>query len=309
MSILEQARLASASRRRQINVGPQEDNQPTAEPKIIDIGTLTQTAEDVFRDLASTDFPEGANVSKPKVWSTPIKTVMTHIDKSTWMRMCAASVEQYLKEVSNRERYGRWGLYKWEILVEERVHNRWIPIGHDNSTLANLAPGTSAIAAGRNMRYREQLGYCVIAMQAIDTVGADKTVWKGGFVSSEQSIGTEIADALRKNNSTNKAMEEALNEEREKTSAAAERLAAQSTEIHDLKLLVAQTLAALKANAEAQVLAPAPVEAPVEAAPVEAAPVEAAPVEAAPKPAPKKRRTRRRRATVKDALKNSEDDS
>ena len=311
MSLLESARTRSAQRRRRINVGPQEDNNPTAEPKIIDIGTLTSTAEAVFKDLAVTEWPEGANYSQPKVWSTPIKTVMTHIDASTWKRMCAAAVEQYLKEVSNRERYGRWALVQWEIVVEERVHNRWIPIGHDNASLSNLAPGTSGIAAGRNMRYKEQLGYCVIAMQAIDTIAADKTVWKGGFVSSEQSIGSEIAEALRNNNSTNKAMEEALTIEREKAKQTSAQLAERDAQISDLKLLVAQTLAALKNQAPAQAPAPAPAPAPAEpVAEGESQSEVAAKPEPAPEPAAKpKPKRRRRRSSVKDALKDAGDDS
>lgn len=326
MSLLKQARLANAQRKRRIDIGPKEDTTPSAESKIIDISVLTNAANEVFKELATTEYPEGANFSDPKVWSTPVKTVLTHVDKTTWKKQCAASVAQYLKEVSNRERYGRWALVGWEILVEERVHNRWIPLGHDRSSLANLAPGQGGFAVGRNMRYREQLGYCVIAMQAVDTIGADKTVWKGGFVSSEQSIGTEIAEALRANNSTNTALEGALEEERTRNARLAEQVAAKHTEIADLKALVAQALAGLQIKqaavaseeptsdrAQVAELGAAAEEAPAverESSPEPAQATAEPPAEAEPPAAAKpKRRTRRRRSSVKAALKDAKDGS
>jgi len=327
MGLLETANKRNSQRRRRITVGQQDEMHPTAEPKMIEMSALITVAEEAFAEMTPPEVreveAEGARYSQPKVWRTPVKTVLTHIDATTWKRICASAIEQYLREVSNRQRYGRWALARWEIAREERVHKRYVSLGHDRNTLANLSPGQGALATDRGIQYREQLNYFVVAMQAVDLVDGDETVWKGGFVSNEHSIGSEIAEALRKNNAANVSMQDAIDSERGKTAAAKGDLENAHAEIADLKALVAQALAGLQTQHQELVVPSQPVletpepavatspETSSEPAPAPEAVLtpetsqEASEETPAPK-ARKKRTVRRRRKAVKNALEEAD---
>lgn len=132
MSIIKKAKdrnrsLTGYARHRQ-----EDNNQPTTNPKILDLTKLREYVEKVVTFNKTKEKNVDGNRKYQYVFEWPIANVLGRVDEPTWVNMIEVGLEWCIDTYTAVQPNGRWEVYDFEVRMEQRIVNNSTTVGKDD---------------------------------------------------------------------------------------------------------------------------------------------------------------------------------
>tara|TARA_S200002703_G_scaffold154445_2_gene157242 strand:- start:6387 stop:7142 length:756 start_codon:yes stop_codon:yes gene_type:complete len=132
MSIIKKAKdrnrsLTGYARHRQ-----EDNNQPTTNPKILDLTKLREYVEKVVTFNKTKEKNVDGNRKYQYVFEWPIANVLGRVDEPTWVNMIEMGLEWCIDTYTAVQPNGRWEVYDFEVRMEQRIVNNSTTVGKDD---------------------------------------------------------------------------------------------------------------------------------------------------------------------------------
>ena len=132
MSIINKAKernrsLTGYARKRQ-----DDSDQPTQNPKILDLSKLKDYVEKVVEFNKTKEKGVERNRKYQYVFEWPIANVLGRVDEPTWVNMIEVGLEWCIDTYTAVQPNGRWEVYDFEVKIENRIVQNNTTVGKDD---------------------------------------------------------------------------------------------------------------------------------------------------------------------------------
>ena len=231
--IIQNKRKEIASRMSLLDTDLYRDEQPTQDPKVLDLSVLKDYVSKVL-DFHSTD---STNVDNNRKWSYVIDFELRHVlgkvNEPQWVAMLEAGLKWCIDTVTGEQPNGKWELHAYEFKMESRVFNRNRTVGRDDKGKAQF------------QKVSEQIDFLIVGMQFVDIKGELDMINEMGRPTTRKNnqLDPKLIQALLLQNqsgqtASNPEMDGLVKSQQKQISAQEEQLNRQSEEISQQKDMI-----------------------------------------------------------------------
>jgi len=242
MSIIRKAKERNRSLTGYARKRMDEDDQPTQNPKILDLSKLKDYVEKVVEFNKTKESGVKNNRKYQYVFEWPIANVLGKIDEPTWVNMIEVGLEWCIDTYTAVQPNGRWEVFDYEVKIENRIVNNRTTVGKDDK--GNI----------QTQKFTVQYDYLILGVEFVDVKGErDLQYDMGRPTTRKDSFDPEMMKLMMKNSPSEPVVDE---ESKALIEAQAQKLQEQENQIAALReeqqksnALMAELLSEMKKSA------------------------------------------------------------
>jgi|TARA_B100000282_G_scaffold285452_1_gene250984 hypothetical protein len=188
MSIINKAKERNRSLTGYARKRIDEEDQPTQNPKILDLSKLKDYVEKVVEFNKTKEKNIKNNRKYQYVFEWPIANVLGKVDEPTWVNMIEVGIEWCIDTYTAVQPNGRWEVYDYEVKIENRIVNNRTTVGKDDK--GNI----------QTQKFTVQYDYLILGVEFVDVKGErDLQYDMGRPTTRKDSFDPEMMKLMMKN--------------------------------------------------------------------------------------------------------------